>query len=207
MGTSEATQGAGSGTGDGQNQNQSASANANAGQGAGEQTSDSQTTQNDRPKFSWDAEQQAEINRIVARETRSAVDKALRDKQKEAADAEAEQRGEHQRLLTEARSENKQLKTQVGQLQARSAVRDVAAKAKANEPEAIYDMVAARLEFDGDLKPTNVSDLVDDVKKRYPGLFGQSPPGRAGDGGNRGNPPGKTDMNAMIRAAAGYGSQ
>lgn len=86
----------------------------------------------------------------------------------------------------------------------REAVRSAAKEAGAPDPDLIYRLVKADIDFDDDDEPTNVDRLVMDIKKEYPDQF-KVKPGKADAGGEgaKGAPKKGADMNAWIRAQAG----
>lgn len=86
----------------------------------------------------------------------------------------------------------------------RQAITTAATTAGALYPDALWKLVDfASLEFSDDGQPTNADKTVEEVKERYPALFGSSKPGSA-DGGPRGGATGgdKPNMNDLLRAAA-----
>lgn len=86
---------------------------------------------------------------------------------------------------------------------AKSALKASAAAAGALYPDDVPQLVpASDLTFDEDGNPTNTDALVDGLKKSRPALFGTSRP--SFDGGARGGPPAKQDMEHLLREAAGH---
>ena len=183
MGTSEAAANAAESNGE-QNKQQG---NQQGNQGEQGRQSNQNTGAN-RPRSQWTEDDwNTEVNRIVAKETAAAVDKALRDKQKELDDAAAEARGEHERLLGEAREENKNLKTELNLLRAKDSITAAAREVKALEPDAVFAMVSSKIEFNADGSAKNAKELVEGLTKTYPRMFGQlTPSGRIAGAGERG---------------------
>lgn len=89
---------------------------------------------------------------------------------------------------------------------AKASLRAAAAGAGAVYPSDVPALIdISKVKFDRDGEPTNVDDLVSDLKDSRPALFGTPKPG-SGDGGARGGDSGgKTpDMDDLLRAAAGH---
>lgn len=88
----------------------------------------------------------------------------------------------------------------------REAVRAAAKAAGAPDPDLIWRLAKADIEYDDDDEPTNVDRLLLELKRDYPDQF-RVRPGKADPGGEgaKGAPPPKHDMNQWIRHAAGRG--
>lgn len=92
----------------------------------------------------------------------------------------------------------------VRQANGREAVRSAAKEAGAADPDLIYRLVKADIEFDDDDEPANVERLVLAAKKEFADLFKTKPAkADAGGDGAKGAPPKGKDMNAWIRSQAG----
>ena len=145
---------------------------------------------------------------------------------KEAAEVRAELKALQDRIEADKRkadneklSADEQQAKRIAELEQRLAEGDNAAKARiakaalkasAAQSGALYpgDVPALvdlnKVKFDKDGEPLNADDLVDELKKSRPALFGERKPGSA-DGGPRGQAPGnKQDMETLIRSAAGH---
>jgi len=81
-----------------------------------------------------------------------------------------------------------------------------AAKAGASSPEDVAKLVdRAGLKHGDDGRPTNADELVADVAKRIPAMFGKGSRGSADGGATGGSPNEKgADMEALLRTAAGH---
>jgi len=93
------------------------------------------------------------------------------------------------------------LESQLRAVNARTAMAEAASKANALDPAAIARMGLDDLDFDDDGEPTNISQVIAQLRRDHPRLF-QAAPGD-GDGGRRGPGANENDMNARIRAAFG----
>lgn len=121
-------------------------------------------------------------------EHRKANETAEQTAQREAEERETER----QRLITENRT-----------LKVDGAVRLAAEHAKAHDPETVLALIADKVTLDDTGKPTNVNDLLAELRQSKPFLFKRSG-ANAGEGqGSGGEPAG--DMNDAIRRAAGRG--
>ena len=85
---------------------------------------------------------------------------------------------------------------------AKDAARAAAKTAGAPDGDLVYRVIRSDLEFDDDGKPSNLKALIDDLKQTTPHLF-KAASTRVDGGAGTGSNPGKSDMNAMIRQAAG----
>lgn len=87
----------------------------------------------------------------------------------------------------------------------KAAVTAAAAKAGAVYVDDIPRLIdASDVDFDDDGNPTNADELVTELKKSRPALFGKAAAGGF-DGGARGSgPPAKQDMETALRRAAGH---
>lgn len=147
----------------------------------------------------------------AATETKEARDEAaryrtgLRDAQSkvteyERANETAEQRSqreaqEHQERLARLETENRDLRTA-------GTVRELAQAAKAFNPATVHTMIRDRITYDSDGKPTNVAQLLTDLRASDPYLFRRdnNDAGAGGDGGEGGA---ALSMNDQLRRAAG----
>jgi hypothetical protein len=97
----------------------------------------------------------------------------------------------------------------IRELAAKDVIRDAAIEAGGKRPAAIFELVKGKLVYGDDGSISNVKDVIAQAKKDVPELFGISGNGNAGQGnagqGAAGGAP-ATDMNALIRRAAGQGS-
>ncbi len=86
----------------------------------------------------------------------------------------------------------------------REAVRSAAKAAGAHDQDLIYRLAKSDIEYDDDDEPTNVTELIDTLKRAHPDLF-KAKPGKADAGGEaaRGKPPKGVTMNDWIRQQAG----
>lgn len=87
----------------------------------------------------------------------------------------------------------------------KAAVTAAAAKAGAVYAEDIPRLIeTADVEFDEDGNPTNADQLVSDLKKSKPALFGKAQAGGFDGGARGGGPAPKQDMESLLRKAAGH---
>lgn len=93
------------------------------------------------------------------------------------------------------------LEQQLRAVNARQVVQTAAGKANALDPAAIARMALDDLDFDDDGEPTNVREVLAQLRQDHPRLF-QAAPGDA-EGGRRGDAGANQDMNALIRRAMG----
>jgi hypothetical protein len=105
----------------------------------------------------------------------------------------AERETERQRLLDENRT-----------LKVDGAVRSAAESAKAHDPETVLALIGSKVTLDDSGKPTNVADLLADLRQTKPFLFKRSGV-NAGEGNGQEPDGGEGDMNAAIRRSAGRG--
>ncbi len=132
--------------------------------------------------------------------TQADVDKMVSEalaKQKAEADEAARQAGLSEKQKSEERLA--QLEAQVRTDAAAKEFRKVANVANADD---LFDLVAAKVEFDKAGKPKNIQALVDGLKKSFPKLFENPAPGAKGYGGadgGAGQNGAPADMNTMIR--------
>lgn len=117
-----------------------------------------------------------------------------------AGESEAE-KAERERQERDAELEG--LREKVRDMEVGGAVRDAAAKANAHNPERVWGIIRERVELGDDGKPTNVGELVTELKRTDPYLFRRTE-GDAG-AGRSGEASPSMDMNALIRRSAGRG--
>jgi hypothetical protein len=141
------------------------------------------------------------------RDARKAADKTAKDLARELESIKNSGKSESEKLAArlEALEKDNQLKgAAIRERDAKDATRDAAKKAGAPDGDLIYRVIKSDLEYDDDGKPTNLKDLIADLKQTTPHLF--KPESKRIDGGSgNGSKPGKDDMNSMIRIAAGRG--
>lgn len=173
--------------------------NANAGQNPN--TEPTGNEQDSKPT-GFDAlpdETKAEIRKL--RKENAGYRKKV-DEFEEAGKSELEKAiGERDSLLKQLEAERQRSRG----LTARNAVADAAGKANAISTNAVYALIRDSIEYDDESgEPTNVAALIAQAKKDEPSLFKAA--NGSGDGGRGGAATGdETDMNAMLRAAAGRG--
>jgi len=148
---------------------------------------------------------QAELNRIVRRETEKAVKKAQQDAQTAAQQA-AMTEAEKLKLRAEAaEKERDDARTEVLRQKARSKVLDYLTDPKekvgARNARAVLRMIEPSFEYEDDGEISNLKELVAQVKREAPELFMTST-GSANGGSGRTTQT-HVDMNAAIRRAAG----
>jgi hypothetical protein len=167
-----------------------------------------QTAQRDRPRVTFDDAQQAEVNRIAAREAAAAVKKAQTDWQAENERKTAEANGEFEKLLRQSETTVSDLTVKLRLAEARSDVVNAAITAGALEPDGVWKLVKEDLQFDATTgKATNLAEVLADAKQKYPRTFGSAKPAvPGGDGGERGTPSGVANMNDILRGALRPGS-
>lgn len=129
-------------------------------------------------------------------ERNTAVQQAQTLQQQNETDAERQQREaqERQERLDALEKENRTLK--VG-----SAIRSAASEAKAFNPDLIASMLDARVTLDDEGKPSNLQDLLKELRQSDPYLFKRGADANGGDGGGQEAQP-ATSMNDVIRNAA-----
>lgn len=130
--------------------------------------------------------------------------KAIKDKDLPEAERQAKR-------LTEAETENAQLKQQLQEERTRGAVLSAAARLGYADPADAFRLIdPASIELDGDNRPKNVDGLLTKMLEDKPYLKAAAARVAAGgsaDGGNAGGAPsGANDMNSQIRRMAGRGS-
>jgi hypothetical protein len=80
---------------------------------------------------------------------------------------------------------------------------EAASKIGAIEPTAVAKLIAlGEVDFDNDLNPTNVNDLVAGIKKEHPRLFAATP--GSGNGGERDQKPSGPNLFGVDRLASVY---
>lgn len=89
----------------------------------------------------------------------------------------------------------------VRELTAKDVIRDAATEAGGKRPAVIFDLVKSKLTYGDDGQITNIKDVIAQAKKDVPELFGISSNGNPGAGAGTSEKP--SDMNALIRQAAG----
>lgn len=105
---------------------------------------------------------------------------------------------ETQQRLEKLAQENRDLK--VG-----AAVRQAADKAKAFNPTTVYGLIGSKVETDDQGNPTNVDELLKDLRQSDPYLFKRATADAGQGAGEQGAP--ALNMNDAIRAAAGRGQR
>lgn len=109
-----------------------------------------------------------------------------------------------QREQQEAEQERERLRQENRDLKVGTALTAAVTKANAYNPDTVTALLNARVELDDDGKPTNVDDLVADLKRTDPYLFRrESADAGAGSGGTGGQA--ATGMNDFIRGTAKAG--
>lgn len=143
-------------------------------------------------KDAKEAREEAARYRTRAATAESQVNEFQRQNEtaEQAAQREAQ---EKQERLDALERENRDLK--VG-----TAVRAAATAAKAFNPNLVTDMLQAKVTLGEDGKPTNLDDLLKDLRKSDPYLFRRQANQDAGEGQGEGGSPGQS-MNDRIRAA------
>lgn len=139
------------------------------------------------------------------RDARKAADKTAKDLARELETIKNSGKSESEKLAArlEALEKDNQAKgAAIRERDAKDATRDAAKKAGAPDGDLIYRVLKGDIEYDDDGKPTNLKDLIADLKQTTPHLFKPATTRVDGGAGN-GSKPGKDDMNSMIRAAAG----
>jgi hypothetical protein len=189
--------GSGAGTSDNEDENEDGNEDGNESNESGRP-----------PKVEFNADQQAELNRLIKREAAKAATKAKADLQKQIDDQKARETGNFEKLLNEAKADNEKLAGELRQTRARTTVYDLAVKANAVTPEGVWRYIKDDIDYDDDGKPKNVGELLRALQTEAPKLFGTgNPPGGGGDGGRGGKPPAKTDFNAVLRRGMGGGER
>lgn len=164
---------------------------------ASEQRAESAESQ----RVTFDEAQQRELQRIVAREVQAAKRRASQEAEEIRARQEAEAKGEYQRLLADAERQRDEARLSIRQMEAERVVERIAKRASAEHPEVIYRLIKDDLEWGDDGKPTNVDELVADLKRDYPRYF-VAPVAVGADAGKSGGDPTTGDMNQVLRRAA-----
>ena len=166
---------------------------ATAGDNAGNSNSDTSTdnknegatnssdtsTDNKKDEGAGKVFTQEDVNRLIAKERKETERKA--------------KMSEDERLkfdLEDARAQLRERDT-------KDAVQNEASKLGAKNAGLIYKAVKDDLTFDSSGKPENLKEVLTQAKKDFPELFGSQPSGSA-DGGEKGQPTGKT-MNDWMR--------
>lgn len=164
----------------------------------------------DQPKkFEWNADQQAEINRIAKNAENRGVTKGKDEAKREAQRKKDEEDGNYKSLLEQSNESNKTLRKKVRNQAAESSVARVANDLGAIDPDAIFAMVKDHIEFSDDDEPKNVADVVKSLKERKPKLFeGKERTRRKSiDSTERGGGKPSKSMNDLIRRAAGVNTE
>lgn len=139
------------------------------------------------------------------RDARKAADKTAKDLARELETIKNSGKSESEKLAArlEALEKDNQAKgAAIRERDAKDATRDAAKKAGAPDGDLIYRVLKGDIEYDDDGKPTNLKDLIADLKQTTPHLFKPATTRVDGGAGN-GSKPGKDDMNAWIRQQAG----
>lgn len=132
--------------------------------------------------------------------TQADVDKMVAEalaKQKTDADEAA-----RQEKLTDKQKADERLAQLEGQIRTEAAAKEFRKAVNLPNADDLFDLVAAKVEFDKAGKPKNIQALVDGLKKSFPKLFENPAPGAKGYGGadgGAGQNGAPADMNAMIR--------
>lgn len=163
--------------------------------------SEPRTEPQEPPRVTFDEAQQRELQRIVAREVQAAKRRAQQEAEESRARQEAEAKGEYQRLLADAEKQRDEYRNSIRQMEAERVVEVFAKRSNAEHPEVIYRLIKDDLEYGDDGKPTNVEELVADLKRDYPRYF-VAPVAVGADAGKSGGDPTTGDMNQVLRRAA-----
>lgn len=173
---------------------------------------DQDEPQNDAPQTdeTTDAQDQQDDGLKTAlqkeRDARKAAEKREKDLSKRLSDLENAGRSESDKVAAErdaAQARADRLAATVRTANGREATRSAAKDAGAPDPDLVYRLIKADIDFDDDDEPTNIDRLLLDAKKEFPDLF-KVKPGKADTGGEsaKGQPTGKQDMNSWIRQSA-----
>ncbi len=141
------------------------------------------------------------------RDARRTADKTAKDLAKELETIRNSGKSESEKLaarLEVLEKDNQAKGAAIRERDAKDATRDAAKKAGAPDGDLIYRVLKGDIEYDDDGKPTNLKDLIADLKQTTPHLFKPATTRVDGGAGN-GSKPGKDDMNTAIRLAAGRG--
>lgn len=166
-------------------------ANANADQGAGAGTSNADGKNGGERTFT-----QAEVNALISqrlKEEKKRIEKEQRDAQL----------SETEKLTKRA----EEAEARARSMEAKDAFFEAATEAKAKNPAKLFRLFERDLLFGDDGKPANIAGLLAQAKKDFPDEFGAAKGSADGGTGNSGQGVGggNTDMNQMIRRAAGRG--
>lgn len=124
---------------------------------------------------------------VAERKSVGDLKRQVRDLTKKLDEADGKGKSEMDKLSDRLESIIGRLKERGG----RDAVRDAATKAGSPKPDLVYRLVRADLAFDDDGEPTNVDDLIRELKGEDPDLF-KKPAGSADAGKGRGGREGVT---------------
>lgn len=137
---------------------------------------------------------QADVDRMINEALQKQSEKSKAD-----ADEAARQNG-----LTEKQKADERLKQLEDQVRTDAAAKEFRKVANVANADDLFDLVAAKVEFDKAGKPKNIQALVDGLKKSFPKLFENPAPGAKGYGGadgGAGQNGAPADMNSLIRSA------
>lgn len=160
----------------------------------------------------------SQIQDPAVRAWAQAMEKSAREARQEAARYRTERnsgreqfqqfRQQHESEQDRLERERKERDSQFERLQAENRdlkvggdARRAATEANAFNPELVYSHIRDRIETDGSGKPTNLADLIKDLRKTDPYLFRRAE-ADAGAGRGQGNRPARS-MNDEIRRLAG----
>lgn len=206
--TEQGTQGQEPGTQQGQegSQGQEPGTQQTQGQEPGSQQQDTGTDQ--APDFSsiQDPAVRAHLERLDkdAREARAEAARYRTERNTARQQATEAQRANEtaeqtaQREAQEAQERTERLERENRDLKIGGALRDAATAAKAHNPQRVVDLLTAKVELDDEGKPTNVQDLLKDLRKSDPYLFKRAQ--QDGGEGNDGDAAPSGDMNSVIRS-------
>lgn len=152
-------------------------------------------------RVTFDEAQQRELQRIVAREVQAAKRRAQQEAEESRARQEAEAKGEYQKLLADAERQRDEYRDSIRHMEAERVVERIAKRSNAEHPEVIYRLIKDDIQYGDDGKPTNVEELVADLKRDYPRYF-VAPVAVGADAGKSGGDPATGDMNQVLRRAA-----
>lgn len=94
-----------------------------------------------------------------------------------------------------------ELEAKVKAAEIRGAVADAARSSGAIYPDDVYALIQDKIEIGAEGSPSNVQDLIKDLRTSRPALFGRPSNGDGASG--KGRTPQSDDVNTMIRRAAG----
>lgn len=189
----EGAENKGGAAGANQNANNAGNQNAaNANQNANAGTSDADGKNGGERTFT-----QAEVNALISQRLKDEK-KRIEKEQRDAQLSETEK-------LTK-RAEEAEAKARA--IEAKDAFVGAATEAKARNPAKLFRLYERELLFGDDGKPANIAGLLSQAKRDFPDEFGAAK-GSADGGSGNGNQSaggGNSDMNRMIRQAAGRAS-